>query len=218
MSITANGYDVLAMRLTLPVQGIWVATLRVSADEDLSGALTLENDAVKYSGFVLRGTSVSGAALVDAVGGTGGLGNVIDARSYQGASARDILVDLLAAAGEKLDGTSTRQVLSTALPFWTRTAERASLALSSLSDALGARWRVRPSGVVWMGTETWPEMAPDYEAIELDRDSAASTVLLAPETIALTPGVTLRGERVGRVEHVMGEEELRTTFWLETAA
>jgi hypothetical protein len=206
------------MRLTLPLQGIWVATLQVSADDDLSGALTLENDAVKYSGFVLRGTSVSGTALVDAVGGTGGLGKVIEARSYQGASARDILLDLLTAAGEKLDGASTREILSTALPFWTRARERASLGLSSLSDAVGARWRVRPSGAVWLGAETWPEMPPDYDALELDRDSAAGSVLLAPETIGLMPGVTLRGERVGRVEHVMDEEPIRTTFWLETAA
>jgi hypothetical protein len=215
--ITANGLPVLAMRLTLPVQGVWVAALQVSSDEDLSGAVTLQQDDVTYTGTVLRGTSVNGIAAVEAVGGTGGLGGQLAARSYQGASARSIVNDLLAGVGDRLDGEATRSVLSTTFAYWTRAAGRASVALSSLTDALAARWRVLPSGAVWVGAESWPAMATDYEALEIERDPAASTVLLAPETFALLPGVTLRGERVGRVEHVMGTDELRTTFWLEAA-
>lgn len=216
MSVTANGNDVLAMRLTLPLDGIWVATLQISADEDMAGALRLENDGVVFTGTILRG--FTGQTMVDAVGGSGGLGRDVDARSYRGASARDIIADLLAAVGERLDGSSSRDVLATSLPFWTRARGRASLALSTLTDALGARWRVLPSGNIWVGTETWPAVASDYEALELDRDSAAGTVLLAAETIALGPGVVLQGERVGRVEHVMHGEALRTTFWLEAPA
>jgi len=216
--ITANGQPVLAMRLTLPVQGIWVATLQVSTEDDIEGTLTLEqDDSVRYTGAVLRGAAVNGVALVEAVGGTGGLGRDLAARSYQGASARAIIGDLLAGVGERLDGGATRSVLSTTFAYWTRAAGRASVALSSVVDALAARWRVLPSGAVWVGTETWPAVPSDYDALELDRDPAAGSVLLAPEMFSLVPGVTLRGERVGRVEHVQGTDELRTTFWLEAA-
>ena len=214
MSVTANGFDVLAMRVTLPLDGVWVATLQVATDEGLAGALRLENEGVVFTGTVVS----TGQALVDAVGGAGGMGRDVDARSYRGATARDIIADLLAAVGERLDGSSSRDVLATALPYWTRARGRASVALSTLTDALGARWRVLPSGTIWVGTETWPAVSSDYEALELDRDSAAGTVLLAPETIALGPGVVLEGERVGRVEHVMAGEDLRTTFWLEAPA
>lgn len=205
------------MRLTLPLQGAWVAALEVAADEVLTGALALKQDELlTYSGNIVRSGVVAGRCLIEAVGGTGGLLQDVAARSYQGAGARTVVGDLLAEVGETLDSSSTRAVLASTLTYWTRGAGRASTALSTLVDALGARWRVLPSGAVWVGTETYPAVGADYSATELDRDAGAGLVLLAPETIALRPGVALAGERIGRVEHVMSRAEpLRTTAWLE---
>lgn len=215
--ITANGEPVLALRLTLPVQGVWVASMQVSSDVDMSGTLTLEQDVVRYTGAILAGKSVNGVVQLEAVGGAGGLGKTLAARSYQSATARAIVTDLLASVGERLDSSATRSVLSASFAYWTRAYGRASIALSALVDVIAARWRVLPSGAVWVGDDSWPAVASDYDALELERDSAAGTVVLAPETIALAPGVTLRGERVGRVEHAMSGDQLRTTFWLEAA-
>lgn len=216
--LTANGLPVISLRLTLPVQGVWVAALEVASEAALTGALTLSDDGVvTYAGSVVRSGEVAGRTLVEAVGGTGGLAGNVAARSYQNAAARMVVSDLLAEVGEVLDASATRAAMQTQLAYWTRGAGRASVALSTLTDALGCRWRALQSGSIWIGTDTWPSMDPDYVATELDRDAAGGTVLLAAETIALRPGVTFGGERIGRVEHAFSRESpLRTTAWLES--
>lgn len=221
MSITVNGADVLAMTLTMPLNGTWVLSAELASDEPITGAITLENtvddgNSVTLSGFVLRSGVVAGSCKLEAVGGAGGLVELVGARSYQSAKAREVIGDLLAEAGEALDAGSARDVLDRQLEHWTRAGGRTGTALTVLVEALGARWRVRPNGRVWVGAETWPKMPDDFDGNELDRDHAAGMVLLAPYTIALTPGVLLEGERVGRVEHSVGRDaDLRTVFWLE---
>jgi hypothetical protein len=128
-----------------------------------------------------------------------------------------VIAEALAGVGEALAGTSTRSLLDTLLSFWTRTQGRASLALWTVADELDGRWRVLPSGAVWFGAETWPAYRGE-EPTELGRDPASATVLLSPDAIDLGPGVTLRGERIGRVEHLITRDEpLRTTAWIEAA-
>lgn len=215
--LTVNGAQVVSMRLTLPVSGVWVATFELDSDEVVSGALTLSQSdvATTWAGYAVRSGVVGGSCFVDAIGGAGGLAEDVAARSYREVTAKTVVSEALAAVGEALASTSTRSTLATALPFWTRTAGRASLAISAVADSVGARWRVLPSGQVWFGEETWKAYAGE-EPAELDRDPAASTVILATEAIDLAPGVTLRGERIGRVEHsVSRSEPLRTVAWIE---
>jgi hypothetical protein len=136
----------------------------------------------------------------------------VQAKSYRQIEARDVINELLTDVSESLAPSSAASVLATRLPFWTRMNEQASVALSAVCDAIGATWRVLPSGDVWVGMETWPE-AP--EPFQVDQDFAMGTVELAPDSISLTPGVTVLGLRVGRVEHCI-DEQLRTTFWQES--
>lgn len=216
--ITLSGNPVLSMRLTLPERGNWVLAAEVdvpeASDDALEGAVTLTQDDVTLSGTVIRTGLIGGVCRLEAVGGKGGLRGDVVARSFQGLTARSILADTLGACGETQSALSTRSVLTTALPYWTRSAGRSSTALSVLADALGARWRVTHSGEVWFGLDTWPSMAEGYDADELDADPSSGLVLLGPETIALVPGVTYQGRRVGRVEHTVGRDSaLRTTFW-----
>lgn len=216
MMITANGAPVVGMRLTLPQSGLWVASLEVDSDEALEGALTLTQavSGASYIGHIVAAGVVAGTCRLEAVGGSGGLTGELAARSYRDATARTVISELLASVGETLDGTSTRSVMTTALSYWTRAAGRASVALSAVVEALGAQWRILPSGAVWVGSESWPEFVDD-DALELDRDARSGAVLVGADAISLTPGVAFNGDRVGRVEHSFGrDEELRTTYWV----
>lgn len=215
--ITVNGLPVLAARITMPVVGVWSASLEAISEEDITGTATIAQEgAASLVGTVVRSGVLSGSCRLEMVGGKGGLRGDVAARSYQRATARTVIGELLAACGETLDETAQRATLTTSLPFWTRAGGRASTALTTLTDALGARWRVLSNGNVWVGTESWPSPPDAYLADELDRDDAAQNVLLAPDTIALFPGVTLAGRHVGRVEHTVGRDApLRTTYWIE---
>lgn len=220
--LTANGLPVTALRLSKPPQGVWVASLEVTSDERVLGAVELKQDglATAFLGTArFSGEPVAGSCRIEVVGGTGGFATkTVEAKSYAGISARSIISDLLAALGESLSPTSAKAVLNATLPYWTRAAGKAGegkAILSTLTAALGAIWRVLPDGSVWVGTETWPTLE-DFEAVEMNRDEAASAVVLAPETIGLLPGVTYTGRKVGRVEDSFGRTApLRTTFWFE---
>lgn len=211
--ITANGLPVLEMRLTLERVGAWVARLEVAADGDVetSGQVTIAQDGLSFVGTSLR----SGRGRIEMVGGGGGIPREIAARSFEGATAREVFEEALAIGGEAPDPESSRAALSTPLTFWTRAAVSLGTALSSLADAVGALWRVRPNGRVWLGHDDFAPMPPEYEATEIDGDDGAGYVVLAAPTIALAPGVTFGGRRVGRVEHFVSRDEpLRTTFWV----
>lgn len=217
--ITVADLPVLSMRLTLPIVGAWVLTAELDGDQEPSGAIEVVQGDVRLAGTVVRAASIAGSVRLSAVGGAGGFRAELEARSYQGAAVRDVVSDLLSAAGERLDPSGTREVLDATLPYWTRAGGpggRAGASLTRLTEHLGARWRVLPSGAVWVGRETWPAAPEGYEALALDRDGSSDHVLLAPETIGLLPGVILRGDRVGRVEHTVDRDApLRTTFWLD---
>jgi len=214
--ITCNGHPVLSARITAPFSGAWVAFLELDADEPIAGALKIEDASGALFGYAVRSGVSGGACAVQAVGGRGGFAPSapdVPARSYLGATAREVVSDILAAGGERMSGLSSP--LSTNFPYWTRAAGRASAALSVLADHLDARWRVQPDGLVWFGSDSWAAQPSSYEADEIDRDHVAGTVQIAPDTIGLLPGVTFNGDRVGRVEHVLGRNEpLRTTYWV----
>lgn len=216
--LTANGAPVISMRLTFPLSGLWVATLELDSEDVVSGPLSLEQvgTQVAFAGTVLRSGVVAGLCRAEAVGGAGGLVGDIVASSYRDATVRSVFGELLAAAGEAFDASSTRATMATSLPYWTRAAGRASLALATLAGSLGARWRVQPSGSVWMGVDAWPT-APEFEYTELDRDHASETVLIAPDQLDILPGMQLKnGDRVGRIVYTVSRDEpLRATYSLE---
>lgn len=214
--VTLNGLPVTAMRLAKPERGVWVASLEVTSDERVEGSATLAQGSLSLIGAMVRpGDPLAGSVRVDVVGGVGGFASKpVQTRNHREAPAREAIAELLAELGERLSPTSSKASLGTVLPFWTRATGRGGAALSEICDAIEATWRVLADGSVWVGTETWPA-APTLEHVELDRDDAAGTVLIAPETIGLWPGVVLEGRRVARVEDSFARNEpLRTTFWV----
>jgi hypothetical protein len=214
--LTANGLPVIGMTFTQPLTGLWVATLEIASEEEVDGELVIEQEgaATSYVGVVTRTGLTAGSCYVEAVGGVGLTGDV-GARSYQGATARAVIAEILAETGDALDSASTRATMITDLPYWTRATGRGTSALWALADALVARWRVQPSGAVWFGVDAWPA-APDYEFTELERDHIGQSVTIAPETIDLRPGLELaNGDRVGRIIYNVGRDSyLRATYWL----
>src|SRR5690606_16505428 len=130
--------------------------------------------------------------------------------------ARAVVADLLPAARERLDSMSTRDALTAALPYRTRTGAPAGSALSTLVQHRGLRRRTLPAGSARVGRDSWRPAQEPCAATELDRDHASQPVRLAPEGIGLFPGVTYRGGRVDRVEYVVTRDgPLRATYWID---
>lgn len=221
--VTLQSLPVLGLLLTCPVVGAWQAIAEADYQDSrelFEGLLELKDEKVTYRGTALSAGIVSGVARIELVGGRGGLVRALPtAQHFRDVTVKTLVQALLGAVGEQLDATSTRDVLERRVAFWSFATERASVALSTLADRLGVRWRVLPNGNVWFGTDTFPELDDAVVAtlLELDRDDAAGNVLLAAESLELGPGVTLAGRRVGRVEHTFGRSESqRATFWTDT--
>ena len=220
--ITANNLPVTALRFAKPPTGVWVASLEVTTDDALSGAIEIRQDglAVPFLGTAFRRSEpVVGSCRIDVLGGKGGFASkALPSKSYEGVTARAIVSDILSELGEVLAPSSSKNVLNKAIPYWTRVSGKigqGKAILSTLTEALGATWRVLPDGTVWVGLETWPTLE-EFEATELNRDDSSSSVVIAPETIGLLPGVIYGGRKVGRVEDSFSRSDpLRTTFWTE---
>src|SRR5688572_1542738 len=107
--LTANGLPVISMVFTQPLTGLWVATLEIASEEAVDGELVLEQDGAvtSYTGVATRTGVTAGSCFVEAVGGVGLTGDV-GARSYQGATARAVITEILAETGDTLAAASTR--------------------------------------------------------------------------------------------------------------
>lgn len=222
--VTLQQLPVLALRLSRPQVGAWVATAEVDyqdSQETFEGLLELRDEAVTYKGTLQTGGTISGVARVDLIGGRGGLMTETRVQHFRDVTVRTLLDSLLRGVGETLDPTSTRAVVDKRVAFWTFAGERASVALSTLADHLEASWRVLPNGNVWFGVDAFPAAGEALlrTLLPLDRDDAAGNLLLAAETLELGPGVTVAGHRVGRVEHTFSRTEShRATFWTADAS
>lgn len=213
-TLTANGMPVLSCTLSMPRVGAWTADLELSADEAPSGKITIEHGNVKFVGTVVRSGIVSGRASVRVVGGAGGLRKDASAQSFQNVPLRIPLRDTLGAVGETLSLSVASSLLDRRLEHWTRGAEPAGTAITTLLTHVGASWRVLADGTVWAGDETWPvQRISSAEA--LDPDPILGTYTIAPDVFELRPGVTFLGRKVSRVEHTADGGALRSTYWVE---
>lgn len=215
MHATISGKPVLRATICMPRAGLWTADLEADSDVALSGAVTLElgEGVLELRGFVASGGVSGGRWHARLVGGAGGLGRRLTARSYRGAPLRLILTDLLAEAGEQLSSSVTDSVwLATVPQYWARAEGPATVTLHALCEAAGAVWRALPDGSIWAGIETWPVFAGAYETTA-ERPSE-DAVEIASESVLL-PGMLLDARRVSLVELTLGRSRFRTTAWLE---
>jgi hypothetical protein len=217
---TLNGHPVLGAELMAPLAGRWTATVEVDTTEALTGAAELRIGGVAWRGYVFRGglDEASDVWRGRIVGGAGGLDRVVAARSWRGLQpARGLLTELLTEVGEALAPDSGAEVDAN-LARWSRVDGPAHRALAFLAGAVGARWRVRPDGAVWVGAETWPELFEPEGALTelLSTDPATGAAAYSLSGGYVLPGQTWQGRRVaGVVYRLDGGRDRAAVWWVD---
>lgn len=206
---TLNGESVLRAQLTVPLLGAWVLDVETDTDRAITGRVPFVSGGMTWSGTVVRGGVEAGTWRGRLVGGANGLGRVLPARAYRSVTARSIAEGIATEAGEQLADVA----LDTILTNWTRPGLSGAELLKLLVNYLGLGWRVQPGGAVWIGSESWPLDAGEWE--ELGRDPQRGLVTLAIDAPTLLPGATLAAEtdRVAGVVYTF-DETLRAQVWL----
>ena len=220
--VTVNGEAVTFWRIPMPRIGMWTAELRVDADADITGQVTVQiGDGLQLKGTVVRGGAFALSGSLFVVGGAGGMSKIATPRHYNDASVSTILGHLLGDAGERLSDTIDASVLNRNLASWTTAALPTGALIARLVATLGGlAWRVLPDGSFWLGEETWPDSGlvdPGDYTITAEDPSEGSAIVasLAP---LLLPGTTLDGRRLSRVEKMGGGAAMNERVWFETEA
>jgi len=227
--LSCNTSNVVYGRIRMPRVGLWDAQLKLDTSTSFaqgqSVTIATASDPTTFSvvGTVMQAGVFDGVTQVRAIGGGGGLSIVVPAKSYQGATVKMVLSDLLAAVGEKLSPTSDTGAMRTVLKFWSRTAGRANVAFYRVLEELpGIAWRALPDGTIWVGTETYPA-APTKISLTLRERwfgegravvSAQYPFLLPGYTVAL-PGFTGVPQRMSVVAHELYKDDYRADLLFE---
>lgn len=212
--MTLNGQPAISARITLPDVGAWYAELAVDAREVPQGPVVLESAGLRWTGFAYRAGLQRDTLIVRVVGGAGGLAREVAPKFYQDVEMRLPFLEVLSAVGERLAASSSASILAIHLDGWTRARGPAGDAIRLLAEHVGATWRILSDGSVWLGIETWPRFALAYE--DLERDPQTGRIEIASSSPALIPGVTLDGDRIAKVEHLVDGDRVRTTAWIDT--
>lgn len=203
-----NGYPLLSGTIRIPRVGAWSAEVEVRSDLSYTGPATIALDGTSFVGTSTRSSQKGpGRVACAVVGGAGGLETEVPARQYVGPKVSLVLGDILALAGEALAGAVSTALTGRVLTTWQRAAGTAKEALAQLAEALGVSWRVLLDGTIWLGTETWTEVAPECRVLDDDQATGTVTISLTP---SLLPGTTFSGQRLEHVRHELGAGEART--------
>lgn len=196
----------------LPAWGLWFADCSLDRDATLAGRVTLQIADLTMRGTVVSGGSWLGRSSYRIVGGAGGWGKPLPARSYQddaGVRASKILGDAAAECGETLEGAPTGVVG----PAWDRAASTASFAPNTIAPQA---WYVDVDGLTRFGKRAARALA--VEATRGRVDLAAGFVELMADSIAsILPGVIVDGREAVDVVHELDATKLRSTVWLSVA-
>jgi len=219
--VSIGSAAVIDARLTMPRCGVWVLEASLQQDDDArppSGQVRVhfgeDGKQLELTGTVSVSASAYGATVARVKAGAGGMGTLCTAKHWRSTTVATVLKDLLDQGGEKLSGTCTPDVLQTFLAVWTITEQPIGQAMASLLEYLeSVCWRTLPDGTVFVGRETWPQVAPDHEL--LHEDPLNDKVGLASLDRLVLPGDTFMGRHVSNVEHSLLDERLRTQVWFE---
>jgi|GEM_PF-4635325 len=211
--ITLSGAPVLAGKVSLPYVGAWRAALELGTDEQPSGQVDIDDgEGTTYRGTVLRAGQMGSRMFCMVVGGAGGLRVQQEPQHFRNTTVAQALAGILAAAEETQDPNIFPSSTSTAIGFWSTQQATGGANIASLCDEHDLLWRVRPSGVVWVGPAAESLEAPG-EALVLDGVPAVPRFLCAPEGLWLQPGMQQSRGKVERVEYDLSDH-LRATYWV----
>lgn len=224
--LTLNGAMLVRAVIRLPLVGAWVADVEhldapaVSAGD----SATLVLGSQTWVGTVVRAEAAQGRTW-DAriVGGAGGLGGTLAPRQYMTPPASLVVGDLLSEVGETLDAPTRLRLAGSLLRAWVRRAATAGQELDELARVLGYRWRVLPSGDVWLGEDDGDAVAlEDFELLE--EDAARGLTLVACSEPTITPGQTWTNPQTGASYEVgavvirVSEADTRAEIWASRAS
>lgn len=211
MIATLAGARVTSARVTLPAWGAWYADASVDGARTLSGAVELKIADLTLRGAVLSGgpEKQNGRSHYRLVGGAGGWGRTIRAKSYAndaGVKVATVLADAASEVGETLSISSDARTG----PAFVRPEGPASRVLEQLAP--GA-WYIDEAGTTRLGRRPAKALAGSVPRVS-PVDKALGTVTLAPDAIAaLVPGVQVDGLEAVDVLHEVTPDGIRTTLW-----
>lgn len=209
-----NNYACVAGRLEIPGVGLWYASVELSDEVALEGAVTLTVLDTTWQGFVIAGAALDGRSRYRIVAGAGGWGNDLPARAYAndaGLQISQLVADVASEAGEPAPTGAPTTRLG---PHFVRPAAPASFALNLLSPRA---WYAQPSGVVAFGARS---DAPASKAPVVARNAAARMVELAlTDTAAnIVPGASTEFGTAADAEIEIAPEGVRARLYAAPAA
>lgn len=197
----------------LSAWGAWYADIDLDGEHTLSGQVALEVAGLSLAGTVLSGGPGTGRSFYRVVGGKGGWGKELPAKSYAndaGVRLATVLQDAAQECGETIEGVSTSERLG---PAYTRPAGPASRVLEQTKPQ---GWYVDLDGVTRIGRRPRVELGDTTAPRTSQVDRNLGKVQIAPESLAaIVPGVTVEGIEAVDVEFVASSEGIRATLWGE---
>lgn len=216
--VLVNGFPVVRGHIAMPLIGAWHADL-VVATQDITpfaqGVLVDFNDGeLLFGGTVRRADIVADAYVLRMVGGYDGLQSEIGPKSYQTATLRTVLSDILSETAESLAPDSSIDVLNTTFNKWIRMTGPAHQALQNLIEygPEAALWRIKPDGDLWVGVDHWPESEAEWVLVSSDPNVGRITV--AANIPAIFPGQTVNERKVEYALHSLSPDGFRSTLRL----
>ncbi len=202
-----NGSVVTSCRVSIPAWGCWHADVEADTATVLTGAVVLELDDLTLRGTILTGGAYEARKRYRIVGGAGGWGRTIAAKSEAndlGVKLSTVLTSAAQACGETM-GTIPAGTVGSAF------VRAAGPAARVLDEVAPRGWYVDEAGVTQIGRRaavTYAGGAP-----RTSTNVAQGCIELAPTGIAtLLPGAIVDGIEAVDVEHVL-DGKLRTTIW-----
>lgn len=203
--------------------GAWTIDAKLASETELSGQVTINvDDKLTLLGTVVQAGQWQDVEHVRIVGGAGGLSNAARPAFYSAASLGVILGDLLRQAGETLSPTSDTTTLLRRVTMWTTTASPTGTMIARLLEvaAPGVTWRVLFDGTVWVGPEAWKDsdLVEEVDYVVIARDPVKATATVGSETPNVWAGMSFEGQKVARVQHLLGSPATRSILSFELAA
>jgi hypothetical protein len=210
-----NGIPCTDFHVTLPRQGVWVATAELAEDVQLRGAVTAS---LGYGAMYLAGTAryagtYEGRARLTVVAGGGGLQLPVTPKHYRAVTTQQLLSDWVGQCGETLALTCDGDELERGHTNWVVLGGTLADQLQAYLDLRpGYAWRMLAGGQLWMGRDTFPQSSA--ASLILNASPEENRATFDFDAPSLLPGQTYRDQPVSVVEyHVQGDAKSATVWW-----
>jgi hypothetical protein len=216
MRATLSDQVITRATLQIPAWGLPWAEVETDTPETLEdGTVELQISDLTMAGTVITSGPYRGRSRYRVVAGSGGWGEIIEAKSYTAGYQvlrSDVLRDAAAAAGEPINLDDVTGDLGN---HWTRQEGPAARTLELVAPRA---WYVELDGVTHVGARPVVEYTGDATRAD-GTDRAAGKIELAPDSlVGLLPGAVVDGLTAADIEVRFGGKGLRATVWAEHGA